>query len=89
MRYAYSQIPLDKPTQEQCYFRLIGSNTTGTYQIQTGFYGLTVIPAEFQKATDLTLTNCSNTYAYLDDILLLTEGSLDILKQKLQTILEK
>ena len=37
----------------------------------------------------MTLTNCSNTYAYLDDILIVTKGSLDIHQQKLQTILEK
>ena len=41
LRYAYSQIPLDKATREQCNFSLIGGNATGTYQFQTGFYGLT------------------------------------------------
>ena len=46
------------------------------------------MPAEFQKTIDLTLKNCSNTYAYLDDILIVTKGSIDIHKQKLQTILE-
>ena len=62
-RYAYSQIPLDKSTREQCNFSSIGGNATGTYQFQTGFYGLTNMPAEFQKSINLTLTNCSNTYA--------------------------
>ena len=47
LRYAYSQIPLDKTTREQCNFSLIGGNATGTYQFQTGFYGLTDTPAEF------------------------------------------
>ena len=37
LRYAYSQIPLDKTTKEQCSFSLIGGNATGTYQFQTGF----------------------------------------------------
>ena len=46
------------------------------------------MPAEFQKTIDLTLKNCSSTYAYLDDILIVTKGSIDIHKQKLQTILE-
>ena len=32
LRYAFSQIPLDKSTQEQCNFSLIGSIATGTYQ---------------------------------------------------------
>ena len=47
------------------------------------------MPAEFQKPIDLTLTNCLNTYAYLDDTLMVTKGSLDLHKQKFQTILEK
>ena len=40
LRYAYSQIALDKPTRDQCNFSLIGGNATGTYQLQTGFYRL-------------------------------------------------
>ena len=47
------------------------------------------MPAEFQKAIDLTLTNCMNTYAYLDDILIVTKGYLDLQKQKLQSVLKK
>ena len=89
LRYAYSQIPPDKPTREQCNFSLIGGNATGTYQFQTGFYGQTDMPAEFQKAIDLTLTNCQNIYAYLDDILIVKKGSIDMHKQKLQAILER
>ena len=61
--YAYSQIPLDKTTKEQCSFSIIGGHATGTYQFQTGFYGLRDMPAKFQKAIDLTLTSCTNTYA--------------------------
>ena len=64
LHFTYSQIPLDKITREQCNFSLIGGNATGTYQFQTGFYGFTDMPAEFQKAIDLTLTNFTKTYAY-------------------------
>ena len=64
LRYAYLQIPLGKTTKEQCSFRLIGCIATETYQFQIGFYGLKDMPAEFQKAIDLTFTNCTNTYAY-------------------------
>ena len=31
LRYAYSQIPLDRKTREQCNFSLVGGNATGTY----------------------------------------------------------
>ena len=47
------------------------------------------MPAEFQRAVDLTLTNCINTYAYLDDILIVTEGTIETHRQKLQTMLTK
>ena len=47
------------------------------------------MPAEFQKAIDLILTNCTNTYAYLGDILIVTKGSLDTQKQKLQSVRKK
>ena len=89
LRYAYSQIPLDQKTREQCNFSSIGGNATGTYQFQTGFYGLTDMPAEFQKAVDLTLTNSTNTYAYLDDILIVTKGSTELHQQKLKAVLDK
>ena len=77
LRYAYSQIPLDEATRELCNFSLIGGNATGTYQFQTGFYGCTDMTTEFQKAADLTLFNCNNTYAYLDDILIVTKGTIE------------
>ena len=47
------------------------------------------MPAEFQKAVYLTLTNCNDTYAYLDDILVVTKGTLETHRQKLQTVQTK
>ena len=47
------------------------------------------MPAEFQKAINLTLINCKNIYAYLKDILIVTKGSLELHKTKLETILQK
>ena len=84
--YTYLQILLDK-TREQCNFSLIGGNATGTYQFQTGFYGLMDVPAEFQKAFEVTFTNCTSTYAYLDDILIVTKGYVELHRQKLQAVL--
>ena len=50
---------------------------TGTYRFQTAFYGLTDMPAEFQKAMDYTLIGLKNTYWFLDDILIVNKGSLE------------
>ena len=41
-------------------FSLNGGHATGTYQFQTGFYGLMDVPAELQKVIDLILTNGEN-----------------------------
>ena len=89
LRYAISQIPLNKATREQYNFSLIGGNATGTYKFQTEFYGLKDMPAEFQKAVDLTLTSCNNIYAYLGDVPMVTKGSIETHRQKLQTVLTK
>ena len=40
-----------------------------------GFYGLTDMPATFQKAVDLTL-NIKSAHAFLDDIIIITKGAI-------------
>ena len=75
MRYAYGQVPLEEETAKHCNFQIIGGKATGTYRFITGFYGLTTMPTEFQKAMDKELANLQNTYVFLDDILIVTKGT--------------
>ena len=77
MRYAYEQEPLEEETAKHCNFQIIGGKTTGTYRFVTGFYGLTIMPTEVQKAMDQKLRNLPNTYVFLDDILIVTKGSME------------
>ena len=49
LKYAYSQLNLDINTANHCNFNIISGDMTGTYRFQTGFYGLTGMPADFQK----------------------------------------
>ena len=90
MRYAYGQVPLDEETAKHCNFQIIGGKVTGTYRFITGFYGLTIMPTEFQKAMDQELGNLLNTYVFLDDILIVTRGSqekhFEVVKRKLKKI---
>ena len=51
-KYAFSQLNLDSNTSNHGNFNIISGNMTGTYRFQTGFYGLTDMPAELQKAMD-------------------------------------
>ena len=54
LKYAYSQLNLDINTANHCNFKISSGDMTGTYRFQTGFYGLTGMPAEFQKPMDYT-----------------------------------
>ena len=44
-------------------------------RFSTGFYGLTDMPAEFCKALYSILVGPSNTYCFLDDIIIILKGS--------------
>ena len=90
MRYAYGQVPLEEETAKHCNFQIIGVKATGTYRFITGFYGLTIMPTEFQKAMDKELTNLQNTYVFQDDILIVTkeakEKHFEAVKQVLKRL---
>ena len=47
------------------------------------------MPPKFQRAIQLTLTNCKITYAYLDDILVVTKGSTNVHRNTLRKFLQK
>ena len=49
----------------------------GTYRFINGFYGLTAMPVNFQRTIDKTLHDIISKFAYLDDILIITKGTLE------------
>ena len=77
LQYAYSQLNLHSDTARHCNFNLVSGDMTGTYRFKTGFYGLTDMPAEFQKAIDCTLAGLINTICFLDDILIVSRGAIE------------
>ena len=89
LKYAYSQLNLDTNTANHCNFNIISGDMTGTYRFQTGFYGLTDMPAEFQKAMDYILIGLENTYCFLDDILIVSKGSLNEHKNYVMKCLQR
>ena len=76
-QYAYIQLNLHSDTACHCNFNLVGGAMTGTYRFKTGFYGLTDMPAEFQKAIDCTLAGLIITFCFLDDILIVSRGGIE------------
>ena len=77
LKYAYSQLKLDPETAQHCNFNIVSGEKTGTYRFITGFYGLTDMPAAFQKVMDYTLVGLQNTYCFLDDFIVVSRGSKD------------
>ena len=77
MQYAYGQTQLHPETAKHCNFQIVGGETTGTYAFNTGFYGLTTMPPEFQKIMDNNLHELNNTFTFIDDILIVTKGTKD------------
>ena len=77
LKYAYSQLKLDPETARHCNFNIISVERTGTYRFITGFYGLTDMPAAFQKVMDYTLVGLKNTYCFLDDIIVIITAKRD------------
>ena len=77
LQYAYSQLNLHSDTARHCKFNLVSGDMTGTYRFKTGFYGLTDMPAEFQKAIDCTLAGLNRTFCFLDDILIVSRSGIE------------
>ena len=75
LKYAYSQLNLHPGHAKHCNFNIVSGDMAGTYPFKTGFYGLTDMPAEFQKAMDYTLIGLKKTFCFLDDIIIVSKGS--------------
>ena len=75
LTYAYGQLPLNENTSKHCNFSLVGGRSTVTYCFKTGFYGLTTMPAEFQRVMDAILSEFPCAHAFIDDILVLSKGT--------------
>ena len=77
LQYTYSQLNLHSDTARYCNFNLVSGDVTGTYRFKTGLYGLTDMPAEFQKAIGCTLAGLDYTFCFLDDIIIASRGCIE------------
>ena len=62
LKYAYSQLHLDPETARHCNVIFFSGEGTVTYRFITGFYGLTDMPAAFQKVIDYALVGLNNAH---------------------------
>ena len=87
--YAISQVPLHEDTQKHCNFKILGVKATGAYRFINGFYGPTDMPATFQKIMDFTLANINSAHAFVDDIMIITKGTLTNHETELNKVLAR
>ena len=88
MMYAYSQTELHPETARHCHFQIIGCRATGTYAFNTGHYGLTIMPPEFQKIIDKQLHKIRKSFAFIDDILIFTKGTVQQRIEKVEEVMK-
>ena len=60
LKYAFGQVLLNPILAKHCNFAIIGGKASGIYRFLTGFYGLTVMPTEFQRIMEEILINITN-----------------------------
>ena len=79
-------------TAKNCNFQTIGGEPTGTYRFITRYYGLTVMPKDFQKILNNLSAKFSKAFVFIDDNLFETEGNkeehLAKVRENLQTLNE-
>ena len=76
LQNAYSQLYLPPETTRYFNFSILSGNLTGKDRHKTGFYSLTNIQVNFEKAIATTVIRITNSYCFLDDILIVSSGTL-------------
>ena len=89
LNYAFGQVFLNPELAKHCNFAIIGGNASGIYRFKTGFYGLTVMPTEFQRIMEDILINISNVFIFIDDILIVTKGTKEEHEEKVREVFRK
>ena len=85
--YTYGQAKLSKVAAKHCVFSIIGGDFTGHYRFKKGFYGLSDMPTVFKEHIDKVLE--FKTPVWLDDIICLTNGTIDEHEQEVREVLNK
>ena len=77
LQYAYTHVNIHTETAQNCYLIILSGDTTAPCRFKTRYYGLTNMPADFQKAIDTILIDFTNTQSFLYYKLIATSDTLD------------
>ena len=89
LKYAFGQVLLNPSLSKHCNFAIVGGKASGIYRFSTGFYGLTVMPTEFQRIMEEILNNIANVHVFIDDILIVTVGTKEEHEEKVREVFKK
>ena len=84
---AYGQAKLSKEAAKHCVFSIIAGDFTGHHRFKKGFHWLSDIPTVFQEYIDKVLE--FKTPVWLDDIICVTNGTIDEHEQDVREVLNK
>ena len=87
LKYAFGQVLLNPEIAKHCNFAIIGGKVSGIYRFITGFYGLTVMPTEFQRTMEDNLIILQNVF-FIDDILIVTKGTKEDHEKKVREVFQ-
>ena len=85
--YAYGQAKLSTEASRRCVFSIIDGDFTGHYRCKKEFYGLLDISTMFQEHIDRVPE--IKTPVWLDDIICVTNGTIEEHEQELRDVLSK
>ena len=89
LKYAFGQVLFNPSLAKHRNFAIVGGKASGIYRFLTGFYGLTVMPTEFQRIMEEILIIIANVYVFIDDILIVTKETKEELDEKVREVFKK
>ena len=75
MTYAYGQVTLHLRTAKQCNFQILCGKSMGTYRVVPSFCGMSFMSTELQKVIFMLLAKFREVFVFIDDILIVTNGT--------------
>ena len=84
LKYVCSQLNLDPDTANLGNFNIISGDMKDMHRFRTGFYGITDWPANFKM--NYTLKELKKTYCFLDDFLIVSKRSNEIINNMFSTV---
>ena len=86
LKYAFGQVPLNPELAKHCNFAIIGGKLAAYTVLKQVFFGLTVMPTEFQRIMEDLLINIENVFIFIDDILIVTKGTKEEHEEKVREV---